>query len=116
MSSFKIYHNPRCSKSRKALQILQDNNYDYEIILYLDIKLSSSLIEDILKKLNLSPRDLLRKNELDYKDNDLKNIKHSDNDIINFMIQFPKLIERPIVIKENKAVIGRPPERVKELL
>jgi arsenate reductase len=105
VSSFKIYHNPRCSKSRKALQILQDNNYDYEIILYLDIKLSSSLIADILKKLNLSPRDLLRKNELD-----------SDNDIINFMIQFPKLIERPIVIKENKAVIGRPPERVKELL
>ncbi len=73
-------------------------------------------IEDILKKLDLSPRELLRKGELDYKDNDLRNIEHSDQDIINFMIKFPKLIERPIVVKGNRAVIGRPPERVKELL
>ncbi len=73
-------------------------------------------IEDILKKLDLSPRELLRKGELDYKDNDLRNIEHSDQDIINLMIKFPKLIERPIVVKGNRAVIGRPPERVKELL
>ncbi|MDB9997812.1 arsenate reductase (glutaredoxin) [bacterium] len=116
MSSFKIFHNPRCSKSRQALQILQENNCDYEIFLYLDMELNTLLIEDILKKLDLSPRELLRKGELDYKDNDLRNIEHSDQDIINLMIKFPKLIERPIVVKGNRAVIGRPPERVKELL
>jgi arsenate reductase (glutaredoxin) len=116
MSSFKIFHNPRCSKSRQALQILQENNCDYEIFLYLDMELNTHLIEDILKKLDLSPREFLRKGELDYKDNDLRNIEHSDQDIINLMIKFPKLIERPIVVKGNRAVIGRPPERVKELL
>jgi len=116
MSSFKIFHNPRCSKSRQALQILQENNCDYEIFLYLDMELNTLLIEDILKKLDLSPRELLRKGELEYKDNNLRNIEHSDQDIINLMIKFPKLIERPIVVKGNRAVIGRPPERVKELL
>ena len=80
------------------------------------MELNTLLIEDILKKLDLSPRELLRKGELDYKDNDLRNIEHSDQDIINLMIKFPKLIERPIVVKGNRAVIGRPPERVKELL
>lgn len=80
------------------------------------MELNTHLIEDILKKLDLSPRELLRKGELDYKDNDLRNIEHSDQDIINLMIKFPKLIERPIVVKGNRAVIGRPPERVKELL
>ena len=80
------------------------------------MELNTHLIEDILKKLDLSPRELLRKGELDYKDNDLRNIEHSDQDIMNFMIKFPKLIERPIVVKGNRAVIGRPPERVKELL
>ena len=116
MSSFKIFHNPRCSKSRQALQILKENNCDYEIFLYLDMELNTHLIEDILKKLDLSPRELLRKGELDYKDNDLRNIEHSDQDIINFMIKFPKLIERPIVVKEDRAVIGRPSKRVKELI
>ena len=116
MSSFTIFHNPRCSKSRQALQILQQNNYDHEIVLYLDIELNAPLIEDILKKLDLSPRELLRKGEIDYKDNGLGDIEHSDQDIVNFMIKFPKLIERPIVIKGNRAVVGRPPERIKELL
>ena len=116
MSSFTIFHNPRCSKSRQALQILQQNNCDHEIVLYLDIELNAPLIEDILKKLDLSPRELLRKGEIDYKDNDLGVIEHSDQDIVNFMIKFPKLIERPIVIKGNRAVVGRPPERIKELL
>ena len=116
MCSFTIFHNPRCSKSRQALQILQQNNCDHEIVLYLDIELNAPLIEDILKKLDLSPRELLRKGEIDYKDNDLGDIEHSDQDIVNFMIKFPKLIERPIVIKGNRAVVGRPPERIKELL
>jgi arsenate reductase len=80
------------------------------------MELNTHLIEDILKKLDLSPRELLRKGELDYKNNDLQNFEHSAQDIVNLMIRFPKLIERPIVVKGNRAVIGRPPERVKELL
>lgn len=116
MSSFTIFHNPRCSKSRQALQILQQNNCDHEIVLYLDIELNAPLIEDILKKLHLSPRELLRKGEIDYKNNNLGDIEHSNQDIVNFMIKFPKLIERPIVVKGNRAIIGRPPERIKELL
>jgi len=94
MSSFKIFHNPRCSKSRQALQILQENNCDYEIFLYLDMELNIHLIEDILKKLDLSPRELVRKGELDYKNNDLQDFEHSAQDIVNLIIIFPKLNER----------------------
>ena len=116
MSAFKIFHNSRCSKSRQALQILQDSNCDIEIINYLETDLDVSLIKDVLKKLSLKPRDILRKSEQDYKVNNLKREDLSDNELINYMIKFPKLIERPIVIKGHKAVLGRPPENVLELL
>ena len=116
MSAYKIFHNPRCSKSRQALQILQDNNCDIEIINYLEIDLDVSLIKDILHKLSLKPRDILRTSEQDYKDNNLEEDNLSDDDLIDFMIKYPKLIERPIVIKGHKAVLGRPPENVLELL
>ena len=116
MSAYKIFHNPRCSKSRQALQILQDNNCDIEIINYLEIDLDVSLIKDILHKLSLKPRDILRTSEQDYKDNNLKVDDFSDDDLIDYMIKYPKLIERPIVIKGDMAVLGRPPENVLELL
>jgi arsenate reductase len=116
MSAFQIFHNSRCSKSRQALQILQDNNCDIEIILYLETDLDLSLIKDVLKKLSLKPRDILRTSEQDYKDNNLEEDNLSDDDLINLMIKHPKLIERPIVIKGHKAVLGRPPENVLELL
>ena len=116
MSAYKIFHNSRCSKSRKALQILQDNNCDIEIINYLETDLDVSLIKDILKKLSLKPRDILRTSELDYKDNNLKEDDLSDDDLIDYMIKYPKLIERPIVIKGHTAILGRPPENVLELL
>ena len=116
MSAYKIFHNPRCSKSRQALQILQDNNCDIEIINYLEIDLDVSLIKDILHKLSLKPRDILRTSEQDYKDNNLKADDFSDDDLIDYMIKYPKLIERPIVIKGDMAVLGRPPENVLELL
>ena len=116
MSVYKIFHNPRCSKSRQALQLLKDNNYKIEIISYLEIDLEVSLIEDILKKLALKPRDILRKGEQEYKDNNLKKDNLSEEDLINYMIKYPKLIERPIVVKGDKAVIGRPPENVLELI
>ena len=116
MSVYKIFHNPRCSKSRQALQLLKDNNCKIEIISYLEIDLEVSLIEDILKKLALKPRDILRKSEQEYKDNNLKKDNLSEEDLINYMIKYPKLIERPIVVKGDKAVIGRPPENVLELI
>jgi len=116
MSVYKIFHNPRCSKSRQALQLLKDNNCKIEIISYLEIDLKVSLIKDILKKLTLKPRDILRKCEQEYKDNNLKKDNLSEEDLINYMIKYPKLIERPIVVKGDKAVIGRPPEKVLELI
>ena len=116
MSAYKIFHNPRCSKSRQALQILQDNNCDIEIINYLETDLNASLIKDVLHKLSLKPRDILRTSEQDYKDNNLKKDNFSDDDLIDYMIKHPKLIERPIVIKGHRAVLGRPPENVLELI
>ena len=116
MSAYKIFHNSRCSKSRQALKILQDHYCDIKIINYLEIDLDVYLIKDILKKLSLKPRDILRIREQDYKDNNLEEDNLSDDDLINFMIKHPKLIERPIVIKGHKAVLGRPPENVLELL
>ena len=116
MSIYKIFHNSRCSKSRQALQILQDSNCEIEIINYLDIDLDVSLIKDVLKKLSLKPRDILRTSEQYYRDNNLKEDDFSDDDLIDYMIKHPKLIERPIVIKGHRAVLGRPPENVLELL
>lgn len=116
MSAYKIFHNPRCSKSRQALQILKDNNCDIEIINYLETDLNASLIKDVLHKLSLKPRDILRTSEQDYKDNNLKEDNFSDDDLIDYMIKHPKLIERPIVIKGHRAVLGRPPENVLELI
>ena len=116
MSAFKIFHNSRCSKSRQALKILQDHYCDIEIINYLEIDLDISLMKDILKKLSLKPRDILRTSEQDYKDNNLKEDDLSDDDLIDCMIKYPRLIERPIVIKGHRAILGRPPENVLGLL
>ena len=116
MSKYKIFHNPRCSKSRQTLQILKDNECDTEIILYLETDIDQSVLESIIKKLSLSPRELLRKGEQEFKDNDLKNKNLSDQEIIEFMVKHPKVIERPIVIKGDKAILGRPPENVLELI
>ena len=115
MSKFIIYHNPRCSKSREALEIIRQNNLDHQIKLYLEDPLTFKELESILLKLQMQPRELLRKGENDYKLNNLSDLKHSNQDIINFMIKFPKLIERPIIIKEEKAVLGRPPENINNL-
>ena len=116
MTIYKIFHNPRCSKSRQTLKLLKENNCEIEIINYLEIDLDVLLIKDTLEKLSLKPRDILRKSEQDYKDNNLKREDFSDNELIDYMIKYPKLIERPIVIKEDRAVLGRPPENVLELI
>ncbi len=116
MSDFIIYHNPRCSKSRQTLEILDQHDLETEIVLYLDNPPSAEEIASILNKLELSPRDILRKGEDAYKELNLKNDKLTNNDLINFMVENPKLIERPIVIRGDKAVIGRPPENVLSLV
>lgn len=111
----KIYHNNRCRKSREGLAILEASNQSFEIINYLENPPTKEELVNILTLLGIKPIELVRKNEVIWKEN-FKNKELSDNDIINAMLQHPKLIERPIVVQNNKAVIGRPPEKIKELL
>ena len=94
MSDFIIYHNPRCSKSRQTLEILDQHDLETEIVLYLDNPPSAEEIASILNKLELSPRDILRKGEDAYKELNLKNDKLTNKDLINFMVENPKLIDR----------------------
>lgn len=111
----KIYHNPRCSKSRQTLQLIKDANKEVEIVEYLNETPTKDELKDILTKLNLNAEDILRKGEAVYKENFKGKILNND-EWIEAMISYPKLIERPIVIKGNKAILGRPPENVLELL
>ncbi|KGL60739.1 MULTISPECIES: arsenate reductase (glutaredoxin) [unclassified Polaribacter] len=111
----KIYHNPRCSKSRQGLAILEDSKKEFEVIKYLDHTLSEEELNELIKFLNISPIDLVRKNEKIWKEN-YKGKELSDKEIIIAMVENPKLIERPIVINNNKAVIGRPPEKIAAIL
>ena len=111
----KIYHNNRCRKSREGLSILENSNQKFEIINYLDTPPTKKELKDILNMLGFKPIELIRKSESVWKEN-FKNKVLSDDQIINAMIEYPKLIERPIVVKGNKAVIGRPPENIKTLL
>ena len=111
----KIYHNPRCSKSRCALDWLQEKSFDFEVVDYLKKPLISAEIKSILTQLKMNAFDLLRKNETEYKEHiQGKNLK--EDDIIELMSKYPKLIERPIVVWDGKAVVARPLERLTELL
>lgn len=114
--SVQIYHNPRCSKSRQTLALIEERGVTAEIILYLENPPSCETLETLLNKLDIPARSLLRKGEQDYKDQQLANKELSDNDLIKAMSQFPKLIERPIVVKGDKAILGRPPENVLTLI
>ena len=116
MSDFIIYHNPRCSKSRQTLEILNHQDVDTEIILYLENPPSVEEVTSILQKLGLSSRDIIRKGEEEYKLLNIKDQSLTENELISFMSENPKLIERPIVVKDDKAIIGRPPENVLSLL
>jgi len=113
---FTIYHNPRCSKSRQTLALLEQNDIQPEIVLYLDNTPSAEQLSEIIGKLGISPRELLRKGEDAYKEHKLADATTSDEAIIQAMINSPKLIERPIVVKGNAAVLGRPPENVLGLI
>lgn len=111
----KIYHNPRCRKSRESLALLQEKNIEPEIIKYLETPPSTGELREILKKLDIKAEQLVRKTEKIYKEN-YKGKNLTEEQWIEAMAKYPKLIERPVVIKGNKAVIGRPPENVLELL
>ena len=111
----KIYHNPRCSKSRQGVAILEDSGKEFEIIKYLDDTLSEAQLSDIIQLLGIKPIELVRKNEKIWKEN-FKGKELSDSEIIKAMVENPRLIERPIVINDQKAVVGRPPENIKDVL
>ena len=111
-----IFHNPRCSKSRQTLQLLNDNAEDIEIFEYLKTPPTAKQLKEIITMLGIKPRDLLRKGEKEYKETGLNNMDLTDAQIIKAMVEHPKLIERPIVIKDGQARIGRPPEQVLEIL
>ena len=111
-----IYHNPRCSKSRQTLQLLQENNVSPEVVEYLKTPLDKDQLTELISKLGISVRDIIRKSEQDYKDRALSNAELSDDALLNAIVEAPKLMQRPIVVNGNKAAIGRPPENVLEIL
>ena len=111
-----IYHNPRCSKSRQTLQLLQDQGVEPEVVEYLKTPPDKATLKRILKMLGLEPRALMRTKEAEYKEQGLDDPALTREQLIDAMIATPKLIERPIVIKDGKAAIGRPPEKVLEIL
>ncbi|WP_370408641.1 arsenate reductase (glutaredoxin) [Tenacibaculum dicentrarchi] len=114
-----IYHNPRCSKSRQGVEILENSKKEFEVVKYLENTPSEKQLTQIISLLNIAPIDLVRKNEKIWKDEfkeQFKNNELSDSQIIKAMLDYPKLIERPIVINANKAVIGRPVENILNII
>lgn len=110
-----IYHNPRCSKSRETLNIIKEAGAEVEIVEYLNNVPTVEELKAILVKLNLKPAAILRKGEAVYKEQ-FKGKELTDDEWIDAMVAYPKLIERPIVVKDDKAVLGRPPANVIDLL
>ncbi|MGV6861271.1 MAG: arsenate reductase (glutaredoxin) [Putridiphycobacter sp.] len=111
----KIYHNPRCSKSRNTLNIINENGQEVTVVEYLKTPPSKAELKELLKKLNIPAEKLIRKGEADFKEN-FKGKTLSEDEWIDAMVAYPKLIERPIVVNGDKAVIGRPPENVLEII
>jgi arsenate reductase len=114
--SVTIYHNPRCSKSRQALQLLRERGVEPEIFEYLKTPPDAATLRQVLEMLSMEPRELMRKKEKEYKAQALDNPELSREQLIAAMVEHPKLIERPIVIKDGRAALGRPPEQVLDIL
>ena len=114
MKSVKIYHNPRCSKSRNALAFLEEKGVEAEVVKYLETPPSKEELKELLAMLGMSARELMRTKEDIYKELGLKDV-NDENALIDAMVTNPKLIERPIVIKDNRAAIGRPLENIDRL-
>ncbi|MDB2408521.1 arsenate reductase (glutaredoxin) [Crocinitomicaceae bacterium] len=115
MKKIKIFHNNRCSKSRQALSLLNGLTSEVEVIDYMNTSVTKNELVQVLKELEMTPSELLRKGESDYKEH-VKGNDLSDDQIIDLMLTYPKLIERPIVIKDGKAIIARPPELVHDFV
>jgi len=114
MRSIVIYHNPKCSKSRKTLEYIKDKNINPIIKLYLEEDITEKEIKNIVKMLGIKPIELVRQQEEEFKD--YKNKDLSDEEVFNLLIKCPKLIERPIVVSDNRAILGRPPENVLDII
>lgn len=115
MEKITIWHNPRCGKSRDSFKLLEEKGIDAEVVKYLDTPPTVQELKEVLKMLGIAPRELMRTKEAIYKELNLKE-ENDDEKLIEAMAAHPKLIERPIVIKGDKAVVGRPIEKVVELL
>ena len=114
--SVTIYHNPRCSKSRQTLALLESRGIEPKIIEYLVTPPTEAELRRLLKLLGMPPRELLRPKEAEYKQAKLDRPDVTDAEIIRAMVKYPRLIERPIVVSENKAALGRPPEKVLKII
>lgn len=116
MTDLTLYHNPRCSKSRAALQLLEERGLQPTVVHYLDTPPSAAQLREVLDKLGLPPRQLLRSGEDEYRQLNLADQALTDDALIEAMVAHPRLIERPLLITADRAVIGRPPENILELL
>jgi arsenate reductase len=116
MSKPTMYHNPRCSKSRQTLELLRARGIEPEIVEYLQSPPDARQLEQILDMLGLQPRQLMRTGETEYKENNLADTSLSRGELIQAMVDHPKLIQRPLVLNDGKAALGRPPELVLEIL
>lgn len=111
-----IYHNPRCSKSREAMEFLEEKGIEAEVIEYMDSPPDEATLKKLLTMLNMTPRELMRKHEAVFKEAGLDDPTFTDDELVEAMAQCPSLIERPIVVNDGKAVLARPPEAVLDIL
>ena len=116
MKKYKIYHNPRCSKSRQTLSLLRENEIEPEIVEYLKTPLQKKELQMISNAVGLRPASFIRKNENDYKENGIAEYLDNDKKVFQYIIKYPKIMERPIVVSNGKGIIGRPPSNVLGLI
>ena len=111
-----IWHNPRCSKSRQTLALIEQRGITPHIVRYLDVELTNAMLQEVLSALGIGPRELMRRKEQEYKDLGLGDPTKSNDELIEALRIHPRLIERPIVLRGDRAILGRPPENVISLL
>ncbi len=116
MKKYKIYHNPRCSKSRQTLSLLRENGIEPEVVEYLKTPLQKKELQMISNAVGLKPASFVRKNENDYKENGIAEYLDDDEKIFQYIVKYPKIMERPIVVSNGIGVIGRPPSNVLGLI
>ncbi len=116
MCEYTIYHNPKCSRSRQALKLLRDNGVEPEVVEYLDEPPTRTELRQIVRALGIPARELIRRKDKGFSELGNPDVRYSDSAAVNLLAEHPQLIERPIVVRESRAVIGRPPENVLTLL